>query len=169
MKVSLSFVSLLLCSMALQASDRRGSQETRSKDLHANHAHHQEREHDHNARAPLPPGSETVIACRSGAFVEAASMLNSIVEIAMALPPNTPERTRAEVDVLLYTALKQAHSEVSCVTGTLKLGYDRSFAEIIERATMLAKSRGLKPEIISLGTTTSAALRASYSKPIGVK
>jgi hypothetical protein len=60
---------------------------------------------------------------------------------------------------LLYTALKQAHDEVHCVVGTLTHGYDRSFAEIIERATTLAKVRGLKPEIVKLGTETARKLR----------
>jgi hypothetical protein len=164
-KVIISFTTLLLLATA-HASDEHTTPDAHSEHTQAGHSHHDAHQHNHDVRASLPEGSETAIACRSGAFVEAAAMLNSTVEIAMALPPNTPERTRAEVDVLLYTALKQAHSEVTCVTGTLKRGYDRSFAEIIERATVLAKSRGLKPEIVSLGTKTSAALRASYSKPV---
>jgi hypothetical protein len=114
--------------------------------------------HDH-ARHPLPEGSEASLACRSGAFLEASAILNSVIEITQRLPHDSPAAVRSELDIILYTALKQAHSEVACVQTVLTHGYHQSFAEIIERATVLAKARGLKPEVIQLGDQTARALR----------
>jgi hypothetical protein len=121
-------------------------------------------QHDHDhAPSALPSGSVAAVRCRSGAFVEAAAMLNSIMEIAAALPADSPRaanhdprqaRIRHEIDVLLYIALKQAHDEVHCVQGVLTHGYDRSFREIIARATTLVRTRGLKRDVIALGQAT---------------
>jgi hypothetical protein len=121
------------------------------------HSHHG---HAH-ADKPLPDSVQTAHACRAGAFVEAASIVNSTVDIAMALPPNTGERTRAELDTILYTALKQAKSEVHCVSGALSFGYDRSFAGVIKRGVALAQSRRLKQEVIDAGNSVVASLEAN--------
>jgi hypothetical protein len=101
--------------------------------------------HDH--RAPLPEGSEGKVSCRSGAFVEATAILNSTMEIAAALPASTPERTQAEINNLLYIAIKQAHDEARCVQGVLRHGYDQSFIAILQRAGALAKARGMRDEV----------------------
>jgi hypothetical protein len=128
--------------------------------------------HDHAAmHAPrsLPPGSSVPHACRSGAFVEASRIVNSVVEIAQALPANTPERTRAELDTVLYTALKQAKSEVHCVTGGLSYGYERSYAAVISRGIALARSRQLSSDVLDLGDSVVAALlanKASSTSPV---
>jgi hypothetical protein len=121
------------------------------------HSHHG---HSH-ADKPLPDSVQTAHTCRAGAFVEAASIVNSTVDIAMALPPNTGERTRAELDTILYTALKQAKSEVHCVSGALSFGYERSFAGVIKRGVALAQSRRLKQEVIEAGNSVVAALEAN--------
>jgi hypothetical protein len=123
-----------------------------SHDAHHAHAH---------ADRPLPESTRTAHVCRAGAFVEAASIVNSTVDIAMALPPNTNERTRAELDTILFTALKQAKSEVHCVSGALSFGYERSFAGVIKRGVALAQSRRLKPEVIEAGMSVVAALETN--------
>jgi|GEM_PF-1218264 len=152
-------LTLFLVQLACSAVSANAISDPKAVPAHAAHnADHDH--HDHSKRAPLPAGSETAARCRSGAFVEAAAMLNSTVEISQALPADTPERTRSEIDVLLYTALKQAHDEVHCVLGTLTYGYDRSFAEVIYRATILSKGRAIKPEIVALGESTEQQLRA---------
>lgn len=87
--------------------------------------------------------------------------MNSVVEIAMALPTNTGERTRAELDTVLYTALKQAKSEVHCVVGALSFGYERAYAGVIKRGVALAQSRGLAKEIVDLGNEVVATLEAN--------
>ncbi len=120
---------------------------------------------DHHAHAhadrPLPDSVQTAHVCRAGAFLEAASIINSTVDIAMALPPNTTERTRAELDTILYTALKQAKSEVHCVSGALNFGYERSFAGVIKRGVALAQSRRLKQEVIEVGMSVVASLETN--------
>jgi hypothetical protein len=129
--------------------------------LHDPHSgHHGHHVHSH-AEKPLPESTRTAHTCRAGAFVEAASIVNSTVDIAMALPPNTGERTRAELDTILFTALKQAKSEVHCVSGALSFGYDRSFAGVIKRGVALAQSRRLKQEVIEAGNSVVAALEAN--------
>ncbi|MGL4230613.1 MAG: hypothetical protein ACRDAM_22000 [Casimicrobium sp.] len=104
---------------------------------------------------------QTANPCRAGAFVEASSIVNSVVEIAMALPPNTPERTRAELDAVLYTALKQAKSEVHCVVGALSFGYERAYAGVIKRGVGLAQSRRLSKDIVDLGNELVSTLEAN--------
>jgi hypothetical protein len=114
--------------------------------------HHAHSQTAHNS-ADLHTG------CRQGAFVEAAGILNSVAEIAHQLPAGTPDRTRAELDTVLYTALRQAHSEVHCVAGGLRFGYDKAYAQTLDRVTDLARQRDLHPDVQRLGQETSAALR----------
>jgi hypothetical protein len=116
--------------------------------------------HDHADR-PLPANTEVAHKCRAGAFVDASNIVNSVVEIAMALPPNTPDRTRAELDTVLYTALRQANSEVHCVAGALSYGYERSYAGVIRRGVALAQSRRLSADIIELGNKVVATLESN--------
>lgn len=120
-------------------------------------------DHDHDQRAPLPAGSESAQACRTGAFVEASAVLNSTMEITDALAFDAANKIRTQIDNLLYTALKQAHSEVHCVKGVLRHGYHRSFLQIIERATLMAKVRGLNADVVELGEQTAQALSDSHS------
>ncbi len=140
--------------------------------------------HDHeHAASALPSGNVASVSCRSGAFVEAAAILNSTMEIAAALPADLNRksnggvggavsraalhedarqaRIHSEIDILLYTALKQAHDEAQCVQGILSHGYDRSFREIIARATTLVRTRGLKADVIDLGEATLSILDAA--------
>ncbi len=112
-------------------------------------------------KKPGPRDIQTANPCRAGAFVEASSIVNSVVEIAMALPPNTTERTRAELDTVLYTALKQAKSEVHCVVGALSYGYERAYAGVIKRGVALAQSRGLSNDIVVLGNELVSTLEAN--------
>jgi hypothetical protein len=114
-----------------------------------------------NAEKPLAPSIQTANPCRAGAFVEASGIVNSVVEIAMALPPNTSERTRAELDTVLYTALKQAKSEVHCVVGALSFGYERAYAGVIKRGVALAQSRRLSKDIVDLGNEVFSILEAN--------
>ena len=110
-------------------------------------------------RATAAADGSVPAACRSGAFVEASGILGSVAQIADQLPAATPERTRAELDTVLFTALKQARAEVHCVAGGLTLGYDRAYAQTVERATQLARQRGLHADVVALGQETAAALR----------
>lgn len=119
--------------------------------------------HDHDARPPLPPGTSLAVACRVGAFVESSSIINSVIEIAAALPPDTPERTQNELNSVLYTALKQAQSEVHCIQGGLSYGYQESYAAIIERGAQLAQLRGLSPDIAAIGFEVAKTLRANQA------
>jgi hypothetical protein len=121
----------------------------------AEHAHNHA--HDHADR-PLREGVSAKTACRQGAFVEAQSIVNSVVDIAMALPSNTPERTRNELDTILYTAFKQAKAEVHCVAGSLSHGYEKSFANPFKRAVALAQSRRLSRDVIEIGQFVIAAV-----------
>jgi hypothetical protein len=120
----------------------------------------QSHHHDHAAPA-LAAHVQTTQKCRAGAFTEAANIINSVVEIALALPANTPDRTRAELDTVLYTALQQAKTEVHCVIGTLSFGYDQSYAKGIARGVALARSRGLSADVIALGEGVVAVLEKS--------
>lgn len=121
---------------------------------HQNHAHH-----EHSVATPLPAGSHLDAACRQGAFLEASSILNSVIEISFALSADVPEHTRRELDSILYTALKQARTEVHCVQGGLGHGYHEDFAQIIERSGQLASLRGLSPDVVTLADETARALR----------
>jgi hypothetical protein len=125
----------------------------------------QDHAHDHDVRAPLPPGTSLAVACRVGAFVESSSIINSVIEIAAALPPDTPERTQNELNSVLYTALKQAQSEVHCIQGGLSYGYQEAYAAIIERGAQLAQLRGLSPDIAAIGFEVAAILRANKAAP----
>jgi hypothetical protein len=116
------------------------------------------------ARDPRATGAvadSVPAACRSGAFVEASGILGSVAQIADQLPATTTERTRAELDTVLFTALKQARAEVHCVAGGLTHGYDRAYAQTVERATQLARQRGLHADIVALGQETAAVLRGN--------
>jgi hypothetical protein len=106
----------------------------------------------HQGKPQLPP-------CRPGAFVEASNMINTIVQVSTSLPANTKPLIFADLDSLLYTALKQAQSEVHCITGGLTKGYDNSYAQSIERGVQLAQSRGLSNDIVKLGKTVAIKLR----------
>jgi hypothetical protein len=123
-------------------------------------AHH----HDHAAPV-LAAHVQTAQKCRAGAFVDAANIINSVVEIAMALPANTLDRTLAELDTVLYTALQQAHTETHGVAGTLSFGYDQSYARGVARGVALAKSRGLSADVIALGNSVVAALEQNSAIP----
>lgn len=123
--------------------------------VHA-HMHHRP-----DSRAAL----ETAAACRSGAFVEAVAILNSVDEISHKLPASTEERTRAELDTVLFTALKQAHAELPCVAGVLSHGYDRAYAETIDRAVTLARMRELHPDVAQIGVKTVEFLRTHGAPP----
>ncbi len=122
--------------------------------------------HDHDHAAPaLAANVQTAQRCRAGAFVEASNIINSVVHIAMALPSNTSELTRAELDTVLYTALQQAKTEVHCVVGSLSFGYDQSYARGIARGVALAKSRGLSSDVIELGNSVVTTLEQSFVMP----
>jgi hypothetical protein len=110
------------------------------------------------ARTARSDAASAAPACRTGAFVEAAGILNSVALIAERLPPQTPERTRAELDTVLFTALRQARAEVHCVAGRVAPGYERSYAQTIERAGLLARQRGLHPDVSELAQQTAATL-----------
>ena len=104
------------------------------------------------------PAARAAPACRQGAFLEASSIINSVVDIALSLPQGTPERTRKELDTVLYTALGQAKSEVHCVAGALEHGYGRSFAEIVRRGADLARMRGLPKGTVADALAVAEAL-----------
>jgi hypothetical protein len=106
----------------------------------------------------LNQGKPQLPSCRQGAFVDASNMINTVVQISSAIPPNTSALVRADLDSLLYTALKQAKSEVHCVAGGLSYGYDKSFALSIERGIKLAQARNLSPDIVLLGQSVIDAL-----------
>lgn len=94
-------------------------------------------------------------SCRQGAFVEAASIINSVVDIALALPSDTKPQTRAVLDTVLTTVIKQARAEVYCVAGGLRFGYERTFAETIQHGVALAQARGLPDKLIEIGNETA--------------
>jgi len=119
--------------------------------------------HEHDHRAPLPVGASLAIRCRSGAFVEASSIINSVVEIAAALPADTDARTRRELDSVLYTALKQARTEVECVQGGLTHGYQHAYALVVRRGAALATERGLSPDIAAMAEETAKLLEANQA------
>jgi len=129
----------------------------------AAHDHAHDHDHDHDQRAPLPAGSSLAIRCRSGAFVEASSIVNSVVEIAAALPVDTDARTRRELDSVLYTALKQARTEVECVQGGLRHGYEHAYALVIRRGGALATERGLSADIAAMAEETAKLLEANQA------
>jgi hypothetical protein len=156
------FWGLIVCSMACAAF---ADSKQPARDAHAQHERHDhDHDHDHDQRAPIPAESATSHVCRSGAFLEAAAILNSTMEISDVLTPEVAARSKASLDVLLFTALKQAHDEVHCVAGTFKKGYGRSFTEIIERAVVLAKVRGLSADAIGFGERTLERLREPNPK-----
>jgi hypothetical protein len=158
----MSRVRARLAMMTLVAMTLAGCASTMG--THDSHQAHQASAHDQahmHADRPLSKSIQTAHPCRAGAFVEASSIVNSVVEIAMALPPTTSERTRAELDTVLYTALKQAKSEVHCVVGALSFGYDRAYAGVIKRGVGLAQSRRLSKDIVDLGNEIVATLEAN--------
>jgi hypothetical protein len=116
-------------------------------------------DHDHDARAPLPAGATLSTACRQGAFLEASSIINSLVEVYRALPPNAPPTVLIELDSALYVALKQANADAHCVAGGLRHGYDQSFAEILERGATVAEMRGLKADVVAPARAAAQRLR----------
>ena len=102
--------------------------------------------------------------CRQGAFLEAASIINSVVDIALALPSDTSAQTRAVLDTVLTTVIKQAHSEVHCVAGGLRFGYQHTYAQTIRHGVMLAKARGLPEDLIQIGN--QVALTVERNQPV---
>jgi hypothetical protein len=104
---------------------------------------------------------QTAQACRAGAYLEADRILGSVVGASLALPPDTPPAVRTELDSILYTGLQQARSEVHCVAGVLTHGYDRAYAETVEKAVTLARQRKLSKDVVALGEDVIAALRAN--------
>lgn len=70
--------------------------------------------HDH-ATPTISSDVQTPQRCRAEAFVDASNIIISVVEIAMALPANTLNRTRAEFDTALYIALPK-HYTADCTS-----------------------------------------------------
>ena len=103
--------------------------------------------------------------CRQGAFVEAASIINSVVDIALALPSDTSAQTRAVLDTVLTTVIKQAHSEVHCVAGGLRFGYQHTYAETMRHGVMLAKARGLPQDLIRIGNQVALSVERNQAVP----
>lgn len=99
--------------------------------------------------------------CRQGAFVESSQLINSVALVSKGLPANTPDRTRAELDSMLYTLLKQAKSEVHCVSGALSHGYDKSYAKSIQQGVNLARERQLPADIPLIGERVIQTLHAN--------
>jgi hypothetical protein len=120
-------------------------------DAHVTHATH----------ATDPKIPQTTHACRTGAYLEADRILGSVIGASLALPADTPPAVRMELDSILYTGLQQAKSEVHCVAGVLTHGYDRAYAETIEKAVMLARQRELSKDVVALGEDVIAELRAN--------
>jgi hypothetical protein len=118
-----------------------------------------------NHEEALPSGTQLEVRCRQGAFLEASQIINSVTDIATNLPSSALERTRGELDAILYTALKQARAEVHCVTGGLPEGYEQSFADILRRGTDLARMRGLSKDVVDLGATTVELLERNQPTP----
>lgn len=110
----------------------------------------------------LEPAKTT---CRQGAFVEAASIINSVVDLALALPSETKTQTRAVLDTVLTTAIKQAHSEVYCVAGVLRFGYERTYADTLRHGVALAKARGLPGDLIRIGNEVAVTLERNRPIP----
>ena len=107
-------------------------------------------------KSPLsaPPLEPAKASCRQGAFVEAASIINSVVDIALALPSDTKTQTRAVLDTVLTTVIVQARAEVHCVAGKLRFGYQRTYADTVRHGVSLAKVRGLSADVIQKGNET---------------
>lgn len=120
------------------------------------HAHHAASFPGRNISAAQP--------CRQGAFVQAVAIIASVVEVANALPADTPPRTRAELDTVLFTSFKQADSEAHCVAGVLSHGYDQAYASTVQRGVDLAHARGLGKDVEALGEEVVRVLRAN--KPV---
>ena len=112
------------------------------------------------------PLTRASIPCRTGAFMEASAILNSVLDISNSLPQDTSEQTRAELDTILYTVFKQAKSEVHCVAGGLQYGYDRAFADTFRRGVQLAKSRHLSSDVIEVGLNVILTLEQNKTTPV---
>jgi hypothetical protein len=117
--------------------------------------------HAVSASSTEPGILQTAHACRAGAYLEADRILGSVVGASLALPADTPPAVRTELDSILYTGLQQAKSEVHCVAGVLTHGYDRAYAETVEKAVTLARQRKLSKDVVALGEDVSASLRAN--------
>ena len=111
-----------------------------------------------------PPLEPAKASCRQGAFVEAASMINSVVDIALALPSDTKTQTRAVLDTVLTTVIVQARAEVHCVAGALRFGYQRTYADTVRHGVALARARGLPANLLEKGIAT--ALILEQNQPI---
>ncbi len=130
--------------------------------------------HGHDHKGPSEADIQRVLAlnqgkpilpsCRQGAFVEASNMINTIVQMHNSLAPSTPALVLADLDSLLYTALKQAKSEVHCVAGGLSFGYDKSYALSIQRGIKMAQARKLSPDVVAIGQSVVDVLHAN--KPV---
>ena len=134
--------ALVAVGLGLTATAGRAANRAKSTDVHA------------QMTMPEPSVASLEQRCRTGAFTEAASIVNSTVEIARGLPTNTPKGIRAELDTVLDTALRQANSEVHCVAGGLQFGYEKSYADVIRRSLDLARVRGLPKSLIETTNLT---------------
>ena len=106
----------------------------------------------------LPSGTQATHNCRQGAFVEASETINAVTDVMLNMPASTPKVSRMGLDTVLYTALRQAGSEVHCVAGVLQHGYGRVYADVVRRGAMLARSRGLPKDVVALANRTAEAL-----------
>jgi hypothetical protein len=115
---------------------------------------------NHNAEQ-VRPNSQTSSRCRGGAFVEASKLVNSLVQMAKDLPPQTPKSVYAELDTMLYTVLTQARGEVHCVAGGLQFGYEKAYAGIMRYGAALARARGLPQKVVQQAQETAQLLEAN--------
>jgi hypothetical protein len=109
------------------------------------------------------PNSQTDSRCRAGAFVEASKLINSLVQMAKDLPPQTPKSVFAELDTMLYTSLEQARAEVHCVAGGLQFGYEKAYAGIMRYGAALARVRGLPKKVVQQAEETARLLEVNKS------
>lgn len=133
----------------------------------------QHNSHDHAAHknqaalisvAPVaPPALLERPACRKGAFLDPMATINASVRASQHLLKAGAAKldvALAELDSILGIAIGQASAEYECVRGSLKLGYDKNFADTAQRAWQHAQQRKLSPASI----TQAKALQAEILK-----
>jgi hypothetical protein len=99
--------------------------------------------------------------CRSGAFIDALKLMNSIMSVRDSLRKETAAHAVSELGSMLSTAIKQASDEYPCVEDTLTGGYDSMYATTVKRAAVVAQAMRLPPDVVGMARALAEKIQAS--------
>jgi len=96
--------------------------------------------------------------------MDADKILGSVINISQRLPSDAAVGVWLDLDSILYTTVMQAASEVHCVAGGLRHGYEQPLARTLRHAASLARVRKLDTKVAE--TAERTALITEVNQPV---